>query len=98
MNFFKRHLRYKCPNCYKCTISYWQKIKLIDYRYTYTCKECGGTIKLPAWHALLYLSEIVIMIYLIVKLDLESWQSIIFGVLMLLFIWFIQLPFVPIKD
>jgi len=72
-------------------------MKLIDYRYTYTCKECGGTIKLPAWHALLYLSEIILMIYLIVRLNLNSWQAIIFGLLMLLFIWLVQLPFIPIK-
>lgn len=97
MNFLKRYSNYKCPNCSKHTISYWQKIKLVDYRYTHCCNECGGTIKLPLWHTLLYLLEIIAMIYAIVRFDLNSWQSILLGVLMLLFIWFIQLPFVPIK-
>ena len=97
MYFLGKFPKYKCPNCNKYTISYWQKIKLMDYRYTHSCKECGGTIKLPVWHTLLYLCEIMLMIYSIVRLNLNSFQSIILGVMILIFMWFIQLPFVPIR-
>lgn len=97
MSIKKVYLKTQCPNCQKNCISYWQKIKLIDFRYSYICKECGGTIKLPLWHTLLYLIELSLLIFLIVKLQLSTGEAIISGIFMLLFIWFIQLPFIPIK-
>lgn len=93
-NFYKN---IKCPHCDKETITYWQKISLIDYRYTYTCKECGGTIQLPLWHTAVYLGEIIMLIVGIVRLNMSSWQAILSGVLVLIFINFVQLLFIPIK-
>lgn len=98
MDIAKLYSESKCPHCGKYCISYRQKMNLIDYRYSYTCKECGGTIELPMWHILLYLSEIILMILLMVKLHLNTWQIIIGALLTYLFISFIQLPFIPIRD
>lgn len=87
----------KCPHCGKFTISLWQKMSLVDYRYTYTCKECGGTIQLPVWHTILYLGETIMLIAIIVKYSLNAWQAILSGGILLLFIGLVQLPFIPIK-
>lgn len=87
----------ECPHCGNKTISYRQKINLIDYRYSYTCKECGGTIQLPLWHIFLYISEVISMVVAIVKFNMSSWQAVLCGVLILLFINYVQLPFIRIK-
>lgn len=98
MKYTERFLYSQCPNCGKQCITYWQKMKLVDYRFDHKCKLCGGYIKLPAWHIPLYLSEIFLMMFLIVKFELNKWESILLGVLFLLIISFIQLPFIPIKN
>ncbi|SNS15429.1 hypothetical protein SAMN05446037_100519 [Anaerovirgula multivorans] len=97
MNTKKLYGNSKCPSCGKYCITYKEKMKLIDYRFTHECKECGGTIQLPAWHALLFLSELGLMLFLAIKFNLNTWQAITLGLALYLFIRFIQLPFIPIK-
>jgi len=98
MKFKDRFSNSRCPNCGKYCITYWQKIKLVDYRFSNECKECGGYIKLPFWHIPLYLAEVVLIFYVMVKFKLNAWESVVFGILSWLFINFIQLPFIPIKN
>lgn len=97
MTFSKLYDHSKCPHCGNNTISYWEKMNLIDYRYTHECKECGGTLQLPLWHSVLYLGEVIMFIYGGVNVDMSSWQIIFSGVILLLFINFVQLLFIPIK-
>lgn len=97
MKLKKLYSHSKCPHCGEFTISFWQKMNLVDYRYSYTCKKCGGTIQLPVWHTLLYVGEMIMLIVIAVKFHFNTWQSILSGVLLLLFIWLVQLPFTPIR-
>lgn len=97
MTINKRYAYSKCPHCGKYTISYRQKMKLVDYRYCHACKECGGNIQLPAWHAVLYLCEIIILIIVVDNLNMNTWQAILSGVALLLFISLVQLPLIPIR-
>ena len=76
----------KCPNCDKYTVSFRQKMNFVDYRYTYTCKECGGTIQLPVWHSIVYLSEIIMFIAMGVKFNLNAWQVILTGIFLFILI------------
>lgn len=78
MKFKNLYSHSKCPHCDKFTISFWQKMSLADYRYTHTCKECNGTIQLPAWHAILFLSEVIMLIAIAGKFSLNTWQTFIF--------------------
>jgi len=97
MNLRARYSTSKCPNCGKHSISYWKKMKLIGHRHTHTCSECGGVIKLPLWHTLLYLVEMGLMFFSMVKFNLNSWQAAILTLVVVMFIVFIQLPLVHIE-
>lgn len=97
MNLKKKYYSSKCPHCNKGIITFKKKMNLVDYRYSYNCEECGGNIQLPAWHAVLYLSETVILIGIIAKSDIGNIQIVLSWGLFLIFVLFIQLPFIPVR-
>lgn len=95
--FIKAYTKYKCPNCHEDTISYYQKLCLSDYRYIHECKECGGIIKLPAWFTFLLLFELFVIFYLNYRLNLINIRALLYTLFLLVLIWFVQFPFIPIR-
>ena len=89
----------KCPHCGKYSISFWKKTKLIDYRFKHKCKNCSHYVRLSYWHVPIFLSEMFLLMFLVYELRMDRLQAYSTGLILIGFIWFIQLPFIPIvKD
>jgi transposase-like protein len=54
---------YKCPHCGKKSIPLWKKL-IMDPRYNYKCKECGGYINTPYYYLVLISVVTLIVLYL----------------------------------
>lgn len=85
----------KCPHC-STYISFTDKFNLMDFRECQYCEVCNNAIRLPIWHTMLYILELLSIPILAMQDDLSGGFVVLMLCSMFLFIAFVQLPLTPI--